>query len=157
MSTLVWLGISSNRNSVLHTIGKLGINTNGYGTVNLRLLLVGLLWSIGGCFFAAATYGIGIKSKRLLYLFLCILGLVTVTAMFGILFDYRLSISLFLATAIEILEPVMAALIGWIVLFKPSRRSGLSDLVGSGLFGLFGLIFVTSLVLLAFPRVSFRF
>src|SRR5579863_8393223 len=145
LSALVWLGVSSNRNSILHAIGKLGIAAKGYGTVNLTLLLVGLLWSIGGCFIAATTYGIELKKKQLVYLLLGILALVASTAMLGILFDYWFSVSLFFALTVEISEPALAALIGWVVFFKPSKRYGLSDLIGSGLFGLFGLIFVTSL------------
>jgi hypothetical protein len=155
LSALVWLSVSSNRNSILHAMGKLGLATKGYGTVNLPLLLVGLLWSIAGCFVAATTYGIDLKRKQLVYLFLGILVLVALTAVLGVLFDYWFSVSLSLALAVEISEPALAALIGWVVLFKPSK--GLSDFIGSALFGLLGLIFVTSLGLLVFPRVSFRY
>jgi hypothetical protein len=157
LSALIWLSVSSNRNSILHAIGKLGIAAKGYGTVNLPLLLVGILWSIACCFVAAASYGIDLKRKQLVYLFFGILALVAVTALLGILFDYWFSISLFLALAVETLVPALAALIGWIVLFKPSKQNGFSSVVGSGLIGLCGLIFVTSLGLLVFPRVSFRF
>jgi len=31
LSTLVWLSVSSNRNNILHAIGKLGFATHGYG------------------------------------------------------------------------------------------------------------------------------
>jgi hypothetical protein len=157
LSALVWLSVSSNRNSILHAIGKLGIAAKGYGTVNLTLLLFGLLWSIGGCFVGATTYGIDIKRKQLVFLFLGNMALVVLTSVLGILFDYWFSVSLSLAVAVEISEVALAALIGWVALFKPSKRNGLSDLIGSGLFGLFGLIFVTSVGLLIFPRVSFRY
>ena len=157
LSALVWLSVSSNRNSILHAMGKLGLATKGYGTVNLPLLLIGLLWSIACCFVAATTYGIDIKRKQLVCLLLGILALVAVTAELGILFDYWFSISLFLALAVTIAEPILAGLIGWIIFFKPLERNGLSVLIGSGLFGLSGLIFVTSLGLLIFPRVSFRY
>jgi hypothetical protein len=154
---LVWLSVSSNRNSILHAIGKLGIAAKGYGTVNLTLLLVGLFCSIGGCFVAATTYGIDLRTKQAVYLLFGILALVVLMAGLGILFDYWFSLSLFLALAMEILEPALATLISWFVFFQPSNRNGLSDLVGSASFGLFGLIFVTSLGQLIFPRVSFRY
>jgi hypothetical protein len=157
LSALVWLSVSSNRNSILHAMGKLGLATKGYGTVNLPLLLIGISWSIGGCFIAAKTYGVDLKRKQLAYLFLSILALVAVTAVLGILFDNWFSISLFLGLAVEVLEMILASLIGWIVLFEPTKRKGLSEVIGSASFGLFGLIFVTSLGLLIFPRVSFRF
>jgi hypothetical protein len=157
LSALFWLGVSSNRNNILHAIGKLGSATSGYGTVNLPLLLVALCWSIGGCLVAATIYDVDIKSKRLVYLFLGIVIVVAAMAALGIFFDERSSTSLFLALAIEPLELIVASLIGWIILFKPSNRIGLSGLVGGGLFGLFGLIFVTSAGLLICPRVSFRF
>jgi hypothetical protein len=86
-------------------MGKLGLATKGYGTVNLPLLLVGLLWSIGACFVAATTYGIDLKRKQLVYLFLGNLALVAVTAVLGVLFDYWFSTSLFLALGVEISEP----------------------------------------------------
>lgn len=157
LSALVWLSVSSNRNSILHAIGKLGISTKGYGTVNLELLLVGLFWSIGGCFVAAMTCGVEIRRRQLAHLFLGILAVVAATATLGILFDNTFALSLFLGLVVEIVELILASLIGWIVFFKPSKLKGLSDLIGSGLFGLFGLIFVTSLGLLIFPHVSFRF
>jgi hypothetical protein len=157
LSTLVWLSVSSNRNSIIHAIGKLGLTTKGYGTVNLPLLLVALCWSIGGCFLAAMTCGIDLKRKRLVYLFLGILVVVAVTSVVGTLFDDLFSRSLFLALAVEPSELILASLIAWVILFKPSARNGLSSAIGSSLFGLFGLIFVTSLCLLIWPRVSFRF
>ena len=157
LSALVWLSVSSNRNNILHAIEKLGLDTKGYGTVNLPLLLIALCWSIGGCFAAAMTYDIDIKRKKLVYLFLGILVVAGVTAVVGILFDDLFSISLFPGLAVEISELITASLIGWIIFFEPSHRNGLSGLIGSGLFGLFGLIFVTSLGLLLCPRVSFRF
>ena len=157
LSALIWLNVSSNRNSILHAIGKLGPAIKGYGSVNLMLLLVGLLWSAGGCFVATMTYGINLKTKQVVFLLLGILALVALTALLGILFDDWFSVSLSLALALEVAEPAMAAFIGWLVLFKLSNRNGLSDLAGSASFGLFGLIFVTSLGLLIFPRVSFRY
>jgi hypothetical protein len=157
LSALVWLSVSSNRNNILHAIGKLGIATKGYGTVNLPLLLVALFWSIGGCLVAAMTCDIDLNGKRLLHLLLGILVVAVVTAVVGILFDDWFSISLFLGLGAEITEVVVASLVGWIVLFKPSNQNGLRGLIGGSLFGLFGLIFVTSLGLLICPRVSFRF
>jgi hypothetical protein len=157
LSALVWLSVSSNRNNILHTIGKLGPATRGYGTVNLPFLLMAVCWSMGGCLIAAIIYDIDIKSKRLVYLFLGMVVVAAAMAALGIFFDERFSTSLFPALAMEPLELIVASLIGWIFLFKPSDRNGLSDLVGSVLFGLFGLIFVTSLGLLICPRVSFRF
>jgi hypothetical protein len=157
LSAFVWLTVSSDRNSILHAMGKLGLATRRYGTINLPLLLVGIFWSIGCFFVATTTYGIGLKRRQLAQLFLGILALLSVTAALGILFDYWFSISLFLALAVEILEPILAGLIGRIIFFKSPERNGLSVLIGSGLFGLSGLIFVTSLGLLICPRVFFRF
>lgn len=156
-SLLLWLSVSSDRNSIVHAIGKFGIATKGYGTANLTKLIVGLLWPIGGCLFAATTYGIDVKRSQLVYLLLSILGVAVLMATLGALFDYWFSISLSLALVAEISEPALASLFGWLVLFGPSKRNELSDLVGSVLFGLLGLIFITSLGLLVFPRVSFRY
>jgi len=78
LSIFVWLSVSSNRNNILHAIGKLGIATKGYGSVNLRLLLIALCWSVVGCFVAAITYDVNVRIKRLAYLFLGVLVLVGV-------------------------------------------------------------------------------
>jgi hypothetical protein len=157
LSVIVWLAVSSNRNSVLHAIGKLGLTTKGYGTVNLPLLIVALAGSIGAFSIASKTFAIDVKRKQLFRLVLGIVILSAATALIGMLFDDWFSVSLFLALAVELSELIVAGLIGWIVLFRPSNETGWLGIVGSFLFGLFGLIFVTSIGLLICPRVSFRF
>lgn len=156
-SAVIWLEVSSNRNNILHAIGKLGLTANGYGTVNIVWLFVGLSWSIGGCFVAKMAYDLGLKAKPALLFFLGILILVVTSATTAVVFDFWFSISLMLGLAWEFLELAIASLVAWIVLFKPSHRDRLSDLVGSVLFGMLGLIACTCLALLAFPRISFRF
>jgi hypothetical protein len=156
LSAPIWLSVSSNRNNILHTIGKLGFATNGYGTVNLPLLLFALCWSVGGCFFAAIIYDIDLKRKSVITLLLDVAAVVAVTAAVGIFFDEWFSISLLSALLAEISGPIIAGLLGWNLLFKRSNQNVWSVIIGSSLFGLFALIFVTSLGLLICPRVSFR-
>lgn len=156
-SVLVWLGVSSNRNSILHTIGKLGFSTHGYGTVNVILLAVALTWSFGCYFIAATTYNVDIKIRPSLYFLFGISSVAATSSLAAVIFDNWFSIHFLSAITFEILELLAAGWISWIVFFKPSHRNQFSDLLGSGLFGILGLIAVTSVTLWVFPRVGFRF
>jgi hypothetical protein len=92
-----------------------------------------------------------------LYFLLGISLVVGVTSLVGIIFDNWFSIHFLFGLGWELLELFVAGWIGWIAFFKPSRRSRFYDLPASGLFGLLGLIIVTSIALLICPRVTFRF
>jgi hypothetical protein len=154
-SVLVWLDVSSNRNSILHAIGKLGFATHGYGSVNVILLTVALIWSFGCYFIAAATCNVDIKIRPSLYFLFGISSLVTTSSLVTVIFDNWFSIHFLSAIAFEFLELLAAGWISWIIFFRPSHRNRFSDLLGSGLFGIFGLIAVTSVALLFFRASDF--
>jgi hypothetical protein len=156
-SALVWLDVSSNRNNILHAIGKLGFAIRGYGTVNVILLVVALIWSLGGYLLVTTTCNVDIKIRSSLYFFLGISSVVAATGLVGVIFDSWFSTHFLLGSAFELLELLLSIWISWFIFFRPSHRNRFSDLLGSGLFGLFGLIAVTSVALLVFPRVGFRF
>jgi hypothetical protein len=156
-SVLVWLDVSLNRGSILHAIGKLGFAIRGYGTVNVMLLVGALTWSVGGFLVAAVTCDVDVRMRALLYFLLSISFVVAVTSLVGIIFDTWFSISFLLGLAWEFLELLIAGWISWTIFFKLSHRNQFSDLLGSGLLGIFGLIAVTSIGLLVCPRVAFRF
>ena len=156
-SMLVWLGVSSNRNSILHTIGKLGFSTHGNGTVNVILLAIALIWSFGCYFIAATTCNVDIKIRPPLYFLFGISSLVATSSLIAVIFDNWFSIHFLSAIAFEFLELFAAGWISWIIFFRPGYRNRFSDLLGSSLFGIFGLIAVTSVTLLVFPGVGFRF
>ena len=155
-SALVWLDVSSNRDSILHAIGKLGFAVPGYGTVNVILLVGALTWSLGGFFVTAMTCDVNVRITTSLYFLLGISFIVALTSLVGIIFDTWFSIHFLLGLAWELLELFVAGWISWAVFFEPSHRNRFSNLFGSGLFGVFGLIAITSIGLLVCPRVTFR-
>jgi hypothetical protein len=156
-SVLLWLDVASNRDSILHAIGKLGLAIPGYGTVNFILLVIALAWSFVGCFVATTTFKVDIELRPLLYFLFGISSIVAITSLVGIVFDNWFATHFFFGLAWEFLELFAATWISWIILFKPSRRNLFSGLLGSGLFGVLALIAVTSIALLICPRVTFRF
>jgi hypothetical protein len=157
MSTLVWLSVSSNRNDIRHAIGKLGQSSEATAQSICPCCSSRYAGALQVCFIAGLAYHIELKARRLALLFLGILPVVVLTAAFGILFDEWFSVFGFLGLAPEVAEIAASGLIGWFVLFRPIGQNGVTSAIGSTLFGLFGLLLVTSLGLLAVPRVSFRF
>jgi hypothetical protein len=157
LSALVWLDVSSNRNSILHAVGKLGFATAGYGTVNVILLVGALIWSAGGFLVAAMTCDVDVRTRTSLYFLLGASFVVALTSLVAVIFDTWFSIHFFFGIMLELLELVVAGWIGWAIFFRPSHRNLFSDLLGSGLFGVHGLIAVTSIGLLICPRMTFRF
>jgi hypothetical protein len=123
-SVLVWLDVSSNRNSILHAIGKLGFATQGYGSVNFILLPVALIWSLGCYFIAATICNVDIKIRPSLYFLFGISSLVTTSSLTAVIFDNWFSIHFLSAIAFEFLELLAAGWISWIIFSDPAIETG---------------------------------
>lgn len=154
LSAGVWLLVTSSWAIILHAVAKLGVATPKYGTVNLVLLIAALVWSFAGWIVLRNVVVLPRGAISLAYFVVGILIIFLTISAIAFYFDELLSQYALPAVLLELLELCLAIWISWIV-FGNDSSSGLTFL-RSSLVGMLGLIVVTTLVLLIFPRVTFR-
>jgi hypothetical protein len=154
LSLAVWFSITSSWAIILHAMAKLGIATPGYGTVNLMLVILALVWSIGGWMALRKVLALPLDVRTLANFWASIFAILFTISAIAFLFDEWLSQHMLPGALLEILELCSAIWIAWILVVR--RRNVGPDLLISTLFGLLGLIGSTAFVLAIFPRVAFR-
>src|SRR5947209_3157460 len=156
VSILTWLAVSSDRNGVLHAIGKLGIEAKGYGSVNLFVLAGALVWSFGSVAGVIRMYDVRPNARGASCLCLGALLLVAVTSGAGIFWDYQFSMWPIVAFSWQLFEMAAAAALSWIAFCRPANLQGLVGFCGSIVLGLSALAALTASLLLACPYVILR-
>lgn len=157
-SALAWIAISSIRNNLFHTIGKLGFSAQDYGSVNVRSLIVAILWSVCGGVFVVWTQRIEqeFKSRSLLHWVLAICLIVFLSALTLVFLDGWFSRSMVLGLIFECLELMASLWATWAIFFKKKRLGLLPMFLSAGSLCMCGLVLLNSFALIIIPGVSFR-
>lgn len=157
-SALAWIAVSSIRNNLLHTIGKLGFSVQEYGSVNVRSLIVAILWSICGFVFVVLTQRMEkeFMSRSLLHWLLAISLIVFLSALMSVFLDGWFSRSMVLGLIFECLELMVSFWATWSIFFKKKRLGLLSVFLSAGSLCMCGLVLLNSFALMIIPGVSFR-
>jgi hypothetical protein len=158
LSALAWIAVSSIRNNLVHAIGKLGFSVHEYGSVNVRSLIVAILWSICGFFFVVLMQRMEkeFKSRSLLRWLLAISLIVFLATLALVFLDGWFSRSMVLGLIFECLELTVSFWATWLIFFKKKRLGLLSVFLSAGSLCLCGLVLLNSFALMIIPGVSFR-
>jgi hypothetical protein len=154
LSLAVWFSITSSWAIILHATAKLGVATPGYGTVNLTLVILALIWSIGGWMAIVRVLALPLDMKALANFWTSIFAILLTISAIAFLLDEWLSQRALPGMLLELIELCSAIWIAWILVVR--HRNVGPDLLISSLFGLLGLIGATAFVLAICPRVVFR-
>src|ERR1700761_6335446 len=104
LSVAVWLSITSSWAVILHSIAKLGFATPSYGTVNLTLVILALIWSLGGWLVIWKVLRFPIDARALAKFWTGIFATLLTISAVAFLFDGWLSQHALPAVLLEILE-----------------------------------------------------
>jgi hypothetical protein len=156
LSALVCLVVTTSVANIVHTFAKLGFSSRGYGSVNIMLLLVSIVWSLGGFSIAIRICDIHLGRNELSGFLLWIVIDVAAVSLVALAFDSWLAVYPLLGLGLELLEWMIAGWLGCTCIVRRRDANLLFGISAGSLFGLLGLIGATAFLLLICPRTVLR-
>jgi hypothetical protein len=160
----VWLAVESNWVSALNAVAKLGFGVRGFGGVTIKLLVAAFAWSIGLYFAFKMLLGVPVDLRSIpkfasgVIVDLLLVSLIGFVAESWLLaHDFLgMPVATLLGVSLAVLKIGIAALIAKLSFFQRGRLLTEYCVLESFLLGLWGLIAVTTLALLLFPRLTIQ-
>jgi hypothetical protein len=164
LSTGVWLAVESNWVSALSAVAKLGFGARGFGGVTIKLLVAALAWSIGLYFAFKMLLDLPVDLRSIpkfasgVIVDLLLVSLIGFVAESWLLAHHfvGMPVATLLGVSLAALKIGIAALIAKLSFFRRGWLLTEYSFLESLLLGLWGLIAVTTLALLLFPRLTIQ-